>query len=171
MWIRLSEISPKGVLVSDQTPLAKLGLEQEDWRAEGPVRVDLRVTRDEEIIMVDGQISAPLRVACSRCVEECAYPVSASLHLFLAPADDDRPEGVHQLHADELEQLYYRQGGLETNDVVREQLLLAIPMRVLCRPACRGLCPSCGHNLNEGSCDCPPPANEPRGLQLKRLLQ
>ena len=169
MWIRLSEISPHGVTVSSPVPLAQLGLAGETWYADGPVHVHLLVTREAEHILVDGDISASLRFHCSRCLKECAYAVNSAVHLSLAPAGEhNRSEGAHQLNAEDLEQLYYREGGFETNDVVREQLLLSIPMRVLCRPDCRGLCVSCGKNLNDGSCGCPPPAASPLAEQLKR---
>lgn len=170
MWIRLSEISPQGVVVSSEAVLAQLGLAQEQWWADGPVRVQLLVTRDEEVILVDGEVSAALRFHCSRCLETCAYPVHAAVHVMLAPADPSPPEGHHQLSAADLEQLYYRNGGVETNEVVREQLLLSIPMQVVCRPECRGLCASCGRNLNEGPCGCPAPPASPWVEQLKRLL-
>jgi len=169
MWIRLSEIPPQGVTVSSPVPLAQLGLANESWWTDGPVRVQLLVTRESDLILVDGDISASLKFHCSRCLQECAYAVNGAVHLTLEPAEGGaRSEGAHQLQADELEQLYYRDGGVETNDVVREQLLLSIPMRVVCRPDCGGLCPSCGRNLNEGACGCPAPAASRLAEQLKR---
>jgi len=169
MWIRLSEISPHGVTVSSPVPLAQLGLADEAWWADGPVRVHLMVTREAEQILVDGDISATLRFHCSRCLQECPYPVSGAVHLSLAPEGGHGTlEGAHQLNAEDMEQLYYREGGFETNDIVREQLLLSIPMRVVCRPDCRGLCATCGKNLNEGPCGCPAPAASRLAEQLKR---
>ncbi len=169
MWIRLSEILTHGVTVSSPVPLAQLGLANETWWTDGPVRVNLIVTRESEVILVDGDISAALRFPCSRCLKECTYAVNSAVHVSLVPADEDeKSDGAHQLQADELEQLYYREGGVETDDMVRDQLLLSIPMRVLCRPDCRGLCASCGKNLNEGSCGCPPPAASRLAEQLKQ---
>ena len=171
MWIRLSEISPHGIPVSSSTPPAQLGLGREEWWADGPVRAELVVTRDDDVILMDGEVTASLRFRCSRCVEECALPVRTAVHLVLVPAPDGRelPDGEHQLKAADLEQAYYRDGGLETNDVVLEHLLLSIPMRVVCRPGCRGLCVSCGRNLNDGPCDCPPPPDSPWVEQLKKV--
>jgi uncharacterized protein len=169
MWIRLSEISPHGVTVSSPVPLTQLGLADEEWWTDGPVHVHLMVTREAEQILVDGDISATLLFHCSRCLQESAYPVSGAVHLFLAPAGGQaQPEGVYQLNAADMEQLYYQDGGVETNDIVREQLLLSIPMRVLCRPECLGLCATCGKNLNEGACGCPVPAASRLAEQLKR---
>jgi len=169
MWIRLSEISPQGVVVSQSTPLTQLGLSQEEWSADAPIRVDLVVNRDQDVILVDGDVTGTLRFRCSRCLEPCAQPVRLSVHQALAPAVDHPTEGHHQLNAADLEQWYYRDGGVETNDVVREQLLLAIPMRVVCRADCRGLCASCGRNLNEGACACPAPPSSSWVEQLKRV--
>jgi len=169
MWIRLSEISPHGVTVSSPVRLEQLGLAGEPWWTDGPVHVHLMVNREAEHILVDGDISASLKFHCSRCLQECVCDVNSAVHLSLAPAGESGlSESAHQLNAEDLEQLYYREGGFETNDVVREQLLLSIPMRVLCRSDCRGLCGSCGKNLNEGPCGCPPPAASPLAEQLKR---
>jgi len=172
MRIRLSEIPPHGVTVAAPVPLAQLGLADEPWWTDGPVQVRLVVTRESDLILVDGSVSASLRFHCSRCLIECDYAVNAAVHLSLAPADTDgeapASDSARQLQADELEQLYYRDGGFDTNDVVREQLLLSIPMRVVCRPDCRGLCAACGNNLNEGPCGCPPPADSKLAEQLKR---
>lgn len=171
MRIRLSDISPQGVTVASPVPLAQLGLAEEEWWTDEPVRVHLLVTRESELILIDGDISASLRFHCSRCLQECVYAVNGAVHLTLMPADaegDAQSERARQLQADELEQLYYQDGGVETNDVVREQLMLSIPMRVVCRQECLGLCASCGKNLNEGPCGCPAPAASKLAEQLKR---
>ncbi|HTP42447.1 MAG TPA: DUF177 domain-containing protein [Nitrospiria bacterium] len=169
MWIRLSEISPHGVAVSTPVSLEQLGLANEAWRTDGPVRMHLMVTREAELIVVGGDVSATLRIPCSRCLQECTYPVNGTVQLSLAPEGArGSVEGAHQLTEEDLEQLYYREGGFETNDIVREQLLLSIPMRVVCRPECRGLCATCGKNLNEGPCGCPEPAPSRLAEQLKR---
>jgi uncharacterized protein len=169
MWIRLSEISPHGVTVSSPVSLAQLGLADEEWRTEGPVRMHLLVTREAEQIVVQGDVSATLRIPCSRCLQECTYPVNGTVLLSLAPEGGiGASEGAQQLTAEDLEQLSYREGGFETNEIVREQLLLSIPMRVVCRPDCRGLCATCGKNLNEGPCGCPEPAPSRLAEQLKR---
>jgi len=169
MWIRLSEIAPQGVTVSSPVSLAQLGLAEEAWWTDGPVRQYLVVTREAEHIVVEGDISATLRFHCSRCLQECSYPVHGAVHLSLAPeGGTGAAEGAHQLNPEDLDQLYYREGGLETNEIVREQLLLSIPMRVVCRPDCRGLCATCGKHLNDGPCGCPAPAASRLAEQLKR---
>ena len=171
MWIRLSEISPAGLPVTVETPLEQLGLDHEEWTAAGPATVRLRVTRDDDLIMVDGEISARLQFECSRCLSSSLYPMTVPVHITLSPAGSGKSEGVYQLQAGDLEQLLYHDDGIEMNDVVREQLLLALPMQVLCRPDCRGLCPSCGQNLNERACQCTTTVETPLAAQLKRFLK
>ena len=70
---------------------------------------------------------------------------------------------------DESEIGYYEGEGLVLEDVLREQLLLAVPMRVVCREDCKGLCPQCGSNLNTGKCECPPGPSDVRWAGLKEL--
>jgi uncharacterized protein len=64
---------------------------------------------------------------------------------------------------------YYQGEGLLLEDALREQVLLALPLKVICREDCRGLCPHCGTNLNIGQCSCAEPAEDPRWAALKDI--
>ena len=59
---------------------------------------------------------------------------------------------------------------LDLTEAVRQYALLALPMKPLCRQDCAGLCPTCGHNLNQGGCGCPPQGPDPRWSGLNKLL-
>jgi uncharacterized protein len=58
---------------------------------------------------------------------------------------------------------------LDLTEAIRQYALLALPMKPLCQESCAGLCPSCGHNLNQGACNCPPEAGDPRWSELNEL--
>ena len=70
------------------------------------------------------------------------------------PADADAVTGERSITPDDTEIGYYEKSGLLLEDVLREQVLLSLPDRALCKPDCKGLCPRCGQNLNQEACSC-----------------
>ena len=89
-------------------------------------------------------------------------PVDASFDLIFRPANVDVAVGEHAITEDETEIGYYEKSGLPLEDVVREQVLLTLPGRALCREDCKGLCPHCGADRNAGDCGCGETAVDPR---------
>ncbi|RME68679.1 MAG: DUF177 domain-containing protein, partial [Nitrospirae bacterium] len=79
-------------------------------------------------------------------------------------------EEAHEIHQDEAELGFYKNDELDITSIVQEQILLNLPMKPLCMPECKGLCPRCGMNLNTGTCDCPRTEIDPRWSALKKLL-
>jgi uncharacterized protein len=83
-----------------------------------------------------------------------------------APAESEREVGD-----DELDTAFYQDGVIDLGQLVREQILLLLPMKPLCKESCAGLCPVCGTNLNTGSCACSPEWDDPRLAPLKALAR
>lgn len=112
-----------------------------------------------------------LRVLCARCVEPVNVPLEGSFDLLFRPENADAEAGERAITEDETEIGYYGKAGLLLEDVVREQVLLSLPGRTLCREDCKGLCASCGQNLNTGSCGCAESAGskDPRWSALHNL--
>jgi uncharacterized protein len=91
---------------------------------------------------------------CARCVEPVPTPLSGNFDLIFRPQAADADPGERSITPDETEIGYYEESGLSLEDVVREQVLLSLPSRTLCKEDCKGLCPRCGQNLNLGTCNC-----------------
>ena len=91
---------------------------------------------------------------CARCVEPVATPLSGDFDLIFRPQAADADPGERSITLDETEIGYYEESGLSLEDVVREQVLLSLPSRTLCKEDCKGLCPRCGQNLNLATCNC-----------------
>lgn len=104
-----------------------------------------------------------VREECRRCLEPVDVPVALDLSVVFTTGSD-APEG------DGVYPVALRAQMLELGPVLREELLLGLPQFVECRPDCRGLCPRCGRNLNEGPCGCPPAADS-RWDALRALTQ
>ncbi|MGD0796116.1 MAG: DUF177 domain-containing protein [Acidobacteriaceae bacterium] len=97
---------------------------------------------------------------CARCVEPVPTPLAGSFDLIFRPQSADADPGERAITPDETEIGYYEESGLALEDVVREQVLLSLPSRTLCKEDCKGLCPRCGQNLNQQTCNCKPTSGE-----------
>ena len=120
-------------------------------------------------IRLKGDLATRLQMACARCLEPVQHEVVRRFDLLYRPQGSDaRAEELSVTDA-EAEIGYYKGDGLELDDVLREQVLLALPLKSLCREGCKGLCPQCGKNLNEGECSCTSEAEDSRWAALKDI--
>jgi uncharacterized protein len=128
-----------------------LGLPAEDWP--GPIVADILVERGGDRVSVRGELSSSAHLECVRCLRRYEATVRAPLETFA-----DRAGTGHRGEEEELERddyMRFHDGRqLDLREDVRESLLLELPMAPHCRDDCRGLCPRCGADLNEGPCEC-----------------
>ena len=120
-------------------------------------------------IRLRGRFAGAFRVPCARCIEPVEIPLAAEFDLLFRPvgADSDAPE--RSITAPETEIGYYQKDSLLLEDVLREQVLLSLPVRTLCKPDCKGLCPRCGANRNLQPCSCESEPSDPRWEALTDL--
>jgi uncharacterized protein len=142
-----------------------------EYRVAGPVGLWMDVHKlGDGAYAVSGRARTRLEVECSRCVEPFQVPVDATFDLRYVPYAENTGEGEREVGEDDLTTAYYRAGMLDIIELLREQFVLALPMKPLCGDDCRGLCPQCGTNLNKTPCDCPPKWEDTRLAPLKSLL-
>jgi uncharacterized protein len=120
-------------------------------------------------IRVKGRVATSLELSCARCLEPVEQDVEREFDLLYRPLGADAGRDEMSITDAEAEISYYQGEGIQLEDVVREQLLLAAPLKVTCQENCKGLCPHCGKNLNEGQCDCTVEVEEPRWSALKEI--
>jgi uncharacterized protein len=122
-----------------------------------------------EDIRLVGDFSTRLEVRCARCLEPVLQDVKNSFDLIYRPLGSDA--GVHErsIGGGDAEIGYYEGEGLQLEDALREQVLLALPIKTICREDCKGLCPHCGSNLNNETCSCATSVEDPRWTALKDL--
>jgi len=108
-------------------------------------------------------------ILCARCVEPVATPLAGDFDLIFRPSAADANPAERSITPDETEIGYYEASGLLLEDVVREQVLLSLPSRTLCKEDCKGLCPRCGQNLNLATCSCHLAPADPRWNALAGL--
>jgi uncharacterized protein len=120
-------------------------------------------------IRVNGDFDTAVQLLCARCLEPLIQTVSRAFDLLYRPQGTDAGEEERTVTATEAEISYYQGKGLLLEDVLREQILLAVPLKAICREDCKGLCPHCGRNLNIEQCSCAEPVEDPRWSALKEL--
>jgi uncharacterized protein len=120
-------------------------------------------------IRIRGKLATSLESNCARCLEPLTQDVNREFDLLYRPQGSDAGRDEMSVTDAEAEISYYEGEGLVLDDVVREQVLLAVPLKVTCREDCKGICPHCGKNLNEGQCSCAVEIEEPRWAALKEI--
>ena len=120
-------------------------------------------------IRLVGKLDGRIEVSCARCLEPVEIPISRSFDLLYRPLERERGSEEVAIHEAETEIGYYSGDGMELEDSLREQVLLAVPIKTLCRYDCKGLCPSCGVNRNQQLCDCAQAKRDPRWAALGDL--
>jgi uncharacterized protein len=139
-----------------------------EYRLERPIAVELAYYRAGTELFFQGTLEGQAQAFCARCVEEFAATRKRRFRYVLAP----RAVGYDNqadLRAEDLEFSLYDGEEVDLTPLIREQMLLALTERPLCREDCRGLCPHCGANLNESDCDCRTESFDPRLAVLRSL--
>src|ERR1700728_483067 len=120
-------------------------------------------------IRLKGSFAGKFQVPCARCVEPVEIPLSAEFDLIFRPSEADSEPLERSITAPETGSGYYQKDSLLLEDVLREQVLLTLPVRTLCKPDCKGLCPRCGENRNSTACTCDEGPADPRWEALSGL--
>ena len=120
-------------------------------------------------IRLKGQWVGSFEVPCARCVEPVGNSLKGEFDLLFRPVGADAGPQERSITAPETEIGYYQKDSLLLEDVLREQVLLSLPVRTLCKPDCKGLCPRCGQNRNSQACSCEEGPGDPRWEALAEL--
>ena len=120
-------------------------------------------------IRLRGEIATRLELTCARCLDPVERDVRRDFELLYRPLGADAGRDELSVTDAEAEIGYYQGDGLLLEDVLREQVLLAVPLKIICRADCKGLCPHCGKNLNQEQCSCSAPAEDPRWEGLREI--
>lgn len=148
----------------DEIPAAGLSLTLTDdfWFPDAELRragegdASVRLVCDGSRVVFSGEFRVEIERSCDRCLEP--YPVTLqgefSLNLTVGPPGAVEFEREHGCRADEMDTVHLAAEVVDVSDLLVQQLLLALPQKNLCRRQCRGLCPGCGADLNQGECAC-----------------
>jgi uncharacterized protein len=136
----------------------------------GAACVEGRISRKGEQVRLRGRVKAGIEALCDRCLQPVSLPVEVEFDDRYVPAQTELELAeATELQADDLDLAFYEGETIEVGDIVREKILLALPTRLLCREDCKGLCPTCGADLNREACACERREVDPRWAALADL--
>jgi uncharacterized protein len=141
-------------------------LELSGYTFSEPLRCEILLERTGDRIDVHIDLGAGLELSCSRCGEPMQYDIQTSADVTFLP-ELRRREAEYEQDTTDLE--FYLEE-IDLRSVVRDAFLLAVPIAVLCRKDCKGLCPSCGTNLNLSSCECEQKGTSSPFEELRRIV-
>ena len=171
MYISLVRLPDDGRRFEYAYGAGELDLRDYEFAVASPPQVAGRVDRTGADIRVRGRLAAGITAPCDRCLEDVSFAIDQPFDLFYAPGDfvgEATPETELQLQRRDLDFSVYDGDAIDLDELVREQLALNLPLRVLCKEDCRGLCPQCGADLNRETCGCQKPL-DPRWRPLADL--
>ena len=148
----------------------------ENVRQVGPLDWSASAERAGAEIRINGTLTTSIECPCSRCLEAAQTAISKPFDLFFRERDEamfDEDEEI-ELNEEDTRTAFFTGTKLAIADILREQILLALPMKALCRLDCKGLCPECGMNLNSGTCTCSREEFNPHMdvlLEIKKQLE
>jgi len=120
-------------------------------------------------VFVNGHIKTRAAVECDRCLTLVELPVEADFELEYVSGSTYESSEAAELTQDELSVSVFDGETIDVDEIVKEQILLAVPTRMLCQPDCKGICPDCGIDKNTGDCACETREVDPRWAALRNL--
>jgi uncharacterized protein len=176
MFIDVQRVPPEGELIDRVIP-AESATSQEDLRLVGSVSISGRLSPVEEgSFCLLGKMDASIETDCVRCLEPFVIAIHEELDLLYLPQAKNVGPGSdkdeeRELEEEDLAVSFFRDDKIDLNQMIWEQVYLALPMKPLCKDDCRGLCSQCGTNLNLSKCSCERDLVDPRLAALKTLLK
>ncbi len=145
-------------------------LETDVIRMLSPLKAKLRIDKVSSEILVNGNLSALVEMQCSRCLNNFSNKTDININVVYHPVEELKGEDRHEIKDEELDTGFYRDEQFDISELLKEQLILSLPMKPLCSESCKGICFRCGKNLNIDSCECRQEEPDPRLAKLKKLL-
>ncbi len=134
-------------------------LENHDYSFIDSVCASGEIFRRDEQLWIRLKYKSMVEFVCDRCLEKFSYPLENEIERVLAREDEF-----------DVEWLVIRKEKLDLSEAIIDDILLNLPIQLVCKADCQGLCPQCGLNLNQASCDCTQDDIDPRLAELKKLL-
>lgn len=171
MFLDINELAVRKIRIRRSYAPGTVDYHSGEFRQAEPLEVRATAELVEGQIRITGELQTRLELVCARCLEPVHEEVAREFDLYYRPIASITKEEEVRLKNDDTEIAFFEGQGLFLTDVLAEQVLLALPMKVICRSDCRGLCHQCGVNLNNEECRCETHSADPRMAPLARLRQ
>jgi uncharacterized protein len=180
MYIRIEQIKEEGLALDFEEkpeifPELSEMINQDECKFMAPIKTALRAIRIDDMIEVKGQIDTIVRLPCGRCLKEYETPLKSRFDLTYVrripgtQEDEDEEQEEVEIRAAEMGLIYFEGEEINLQNGIQEQVILAFPIKSLCRENCKGLCFNCGNDLNPGDCGCNRQPPDGRFAALKNL--
>lgn len=169
MRIELDKLEKTGNGFAHVYEPEEIVLDEEHARLTSQPEVTGRVSRSGHEVRLQGKISANAEIDCDRCLKTVAVPVETEFDVTYVPTEDYKRSDAAELQEEDLSLSVFDGETIDLDELVREQVLLALPARALCGEECKGLCPTCGANRNTNPCECENREIDPRWAGLNDL--
>ena len=137
---------------------------------EAPLVVKVTVSREDKRYVIHGRLAGKIRLVCDRCLDTYTFALGRDFRLSLwPPVNLESARDETELKKEDLAVGFIEAEKIDLDDIIREQIYLSLPIKLLCESACAGLCRVCGVNLNKETCKCSKNAGHPGFLKLKEL--
>jgi uncharacterized protein len=175
MWIDLQPVREEPFAWHEAVTVPAGALDREEVAELSPVELEGRLSFVDPGFYLQGRLRYRQTLVCPRCLAQFSEPVESDLELLVRVDPEALPEGEaegeRQLAEEDLGVLTLAEERLQTDPLILEQLQLNVPMKPICRPDCRGLCPRCGQDRNQGECGCREETADPRWSALAGLRE
>ena len=171
MFLSIKEMEVRKVRFDQTFPPGKIDFVDAGVKQAGPLGVtgEAELLDNTDEIRIKGNLTVEMEAECDRCLGRASFPIDAPFDLFYQPMAVIAVEEEVAINPGEAEIGFYEGDGLELEDILREQVLLMLPMQRTCRTDCKGICPVCGRNRNEVSCECRTHPGDDRWAALRNL--
>jgi len=158
--ITLQELELHRIEVQKTYAPGELDFHTAEFQQQGPLKVSAVAELLSSEIRIRGHLATRLNASCDRCLAPVGIPIEHDFDLFYRPMETIAREEEIEVPEDEAEVGFYSGDSIELADVVTEQVILSVPMKIVCRTGCLGLCPVCGVDRNLEKCRCSPGQKE-----------
>lgn len=134
-----------------------------------PATVNGKIRLAGNEVFVNGHVETSAQFECDRCLKPIELPVNADFELEYITGSEYESSAVAELTEAEMSVSVFDGEAIDVDEIVKEQILLAVPTRMLCSEDCKGICPQCGTDRNTGECGCVTKDIDPRWAALKNL--
>jgi uncharacterized protein len=145
-------------------------LEDDRLRLVNPPAVTGKIRPEGNRVHVEGRVTVGVQVECDRCLKLIEFPVDSSFKLEYVTPEDYQAQQAVELTEDDLDLSIFDGEAIDIDELLTEELLLAVPDHILCRDDCKGICPVCGGDRNAVACGCEKAEIDPRWAALKELV-
>ncbi len=167
--VDLDNIDPEnGFLLQLEKPFDYFFNQSDGINGVGSVKIDLSLTRAGDDVFVSGPVEGTVKLQCSRCLAEYEMALTPTIE---APFFPHSAESAEDAEEDDGEVNYHDGEKLDLFPILHDHLLLAVPLKPLCREDCKGLCPKCGADMNTAPCGCKTVEPDARLAALQKLKE